>query len=138
MAVPVGNGTVLSVSTSTGSMSISKIHDINGPAATAEMADVSSFGDTYRQYVSAGIIDPGQVTLECWYATTDTTQWTRLSGYMESGAAKTFTVDFSTTAAGDTETFSGIVQSIGQAIPMGGGVNRTVGIQVIGDPGFST
>lgn len=139
MPVPIGMGTVLAVSTSTGSLAVGGIRDIGGPEADCAAIDVTSMDSTgnYRVFLSGGPIDGGEVPLDVVFMTTNS-GGRRMVECLKSGAEKNYTITFNTTAGTDHMHFAGIVSHIGQSIPYEGHVSRAITLKVTKTPGFTT
>jgi len=136
MTHPVGMGVTLAVSTSTGTVTLAKIRSVEGPESATEPVDVTTMDSTgnFRVFVGGGPIDPGEVTLELVYATTNTS-FGRLVDYHYNGTQKNYTINFTSTAV---QTFAALVQSIGQSIPLDNEITRSVVLKVTKTPGYTT
>ncbi len=139
MPVPIGMGTVLAVSTSTGALTIGGVRDIGGPEADCAAIDVTSMDSTgnFRVFLSGGPIDGGEVPLEVVFNTTNS-GGRRMVEYLHNGTQKNYTITFNTTAGTDVMEFAGLVSHIGQSIPYEGHVSRAITLKVTKTPGFTT
>lgn len=139
MTVPIGMGTVLAVSTSTGQLGIAGIRDIGGPEADTTPIDITAMDSTgnFRVFLGGGPIDGGQVPLDLVFKTSDATQ-KRLISDLYAGTQRQYTVTFNTTAGGETMTFAAFVAHVGQSIPYEGHISRAVTLKITKDPGFTT
>ncbi len=139
MPVPIGMGTVLSVTSSTGNLAIGGIRDIGGPEADTTPIDVTSMDSTgnFRVFLTGGPIDGGEVPLEVVFKTTTTSQKTLISD-LYAGTQRNYKITFNTTGGADTMTFAAFVTHIGQSIPYEGHVSRAVTLKVTKTPGFTT
>lgn len=139
MPVPIGMGTVLAVSTSTGALTIGGVRDIGGPEADCTPIDVTAMDSTgnFRVFLSGSPIDGGEVPLDIVYKTTDS-GGRRLVTYLKAGTQKNYTITFNTTSGTDVMEFAGIVIHLGQSIPYEGHVSRAVTLKVTKTPGFTS
>jgi predicted secreted protein len=138
MPVPIGMGTILAVSTSTGQLGIAGIRDIGGPEADTTPIDITAMDSAgnFREFLGGGPIDGGEVPLDLVFSTTHRTQKMLISD-LYAGTQRNYTVTFHTTAS-ETMTFAAFVTHIGQSIPYEGHVSRAVTLKVTKNPGFTT
>ena len=137
MTVSIGFGSALSVGTSTGTLAIAKIMNISGPDSSATEIETTTFDSTsrYETYV-CGTIDPGSLQFDLVYSTTETSH-KRLAEYFKAGAAKTWTVTYSSTTMG-TDAMSGFVSGLSKELPLKDKMTCQVSIKLTGDPAWST
>lgn len=137
MTKRVGFGSILTCTSSTGTLTIGQIRSIDGPSGSGTDVDTTTLDSSsnFRTF-SPGPTDPGELTLDLVYdkALND---HGRLGSYYASQVAKTWTVtDGSST--GPTRAFSGYIKSMGAAIPLDDVITCSVTIKVSGVPGFSS
>lgn len=107
--------------------------EASGVAVDATVEDDLSASDRFMRKLG-GLVDPGSLTLNLAYDPADTTQRS-LNSALASGTTQSFEVMFPTTTI--SESFSGIVNGVGQEIPFGELVTCQVRIDKSGNPGFS-
>jgi len=124
-------------STSTGNLVIGKIRSMDGPGLDRPPIDVTTMDSAsdYRQFVSGGPIDGGEVSLEIIYYTSDPGM-KYLVNHMEAESQKSFTLTYG--SAGGTQSFTAVVAGIEQAVNLDDAITRTVRLKVTGDAGYTT
>ena len=138
MAKNIGYGSALAVATSTGgTTTIAAIRSISGPGTDATDVDTTCLDSSsnFRTF-AAGPIDPGEVTFQLAYSTTEASHG-RLADMHENKTSYTFTLTHNTSGS-DTDTFSAYVKSLGREIPLDDLITQDVGLKVSGLPGYTT
>jgi hypothetical protein len=139
MTKTFGYASVLQVTTTTGDAAIGQITNITGPGVDFADVDTTTMDSSsnYRTFVP-GLGDPGEITISLVYAPT-TVSHKRLMYYMGQRSVKAFKLyQGGSTAAGDEDTFSAYIKSMGREIPMDGLITGDVTLKVTGKPGYTT
>ena len=137
MTKSVGYGSVLSVTSTTGTLEIGQLRSISGPGTDATDVDTTTLDSStnFRTFVGA-VIDPGELSCSVIYDPADTAH-TRLAEYHANLSAKTWAVVHASTT-GTSQSFSGYVKSLGREIPLDDVITLDFSIKVSGGPGYST
>lgn len=133
-----GYGAVLQVTTTTGDLAIAQLTAIGGPGTDFPEVDTTTMDSSsnYRTSVP-GLGNPGDMTIPVMYDPASVGH-KRLAYYMGQRSVKAFKLYHGTTAAGDEDTFSAWVKSMGREIPMDGMISTDITLHVTGKPGYST
>lgn len=108
---------------------------ISGPNPSADSIDVSTIDNaTNFKEEQGGQVDPGDVTMNLAYGSTNPSQKI-LAGFLASRAAAEFQITFPTTTTA-AETFTGYVNGMGREIQKDAMTTRSVTVGVTGDPGW--
>ena len=124
------------VATSTGE--IAQLTGVSGPGVDFNEADTTTMDSSsnYRTSVP-GLGNPGDLTIGLMYDPTAVPH-KRLAYYMGQRSVKAFKLYHGTTAAGDEDTFSAWIKSLGREIPMDGMITADITLHVTGKPGYTT
>lgn len=133
----VGIGTTLSVSSSSGSLTIGQIRSISNTESTATEVDLSTLDSTgsFRNF-KPGLLDPGGLTMDLVYDP-GLSSHQRLYTYYKARTLKTWTVTYSTSGA-NTHSFEAFISGIGNEIPLDDLISASVSLRKSGDAGFSS
>lgn len=133
-----GYGSVLQVTTTTGDLAIGQVTNISGPGTDAADVDTTTMDSSsnFRTFVS-GLIDPGELAISVMYDP-GLVSHKRLAYYHGQRSTKVFKLYHGTTAAGDEDTFSAHIKSLGREIPMDNVITCDFTVRVTGKPGYTT
>ena len=136
MGYGMGIDVSLSCTTSTGTMTIAKIADVDGPGASADMVDVTTMDSTgdFRVF-QAGPIDGGEVTATLVFQSSQASMGLLVDTF-KNRTERTYTMTL--TSTGLTMPFAAFVSGMGQAVAVDDAVRRTVTFKVTKDPGYTT
>ena len=138
MGVSIGFGSALTVATSTGgTTTIGKVMGISGPDSSATEVETTTFDSTsrYETYVCA-TIDPGSLQIDLVYSTTEAGH-KRLASMFHEGAARAFTITYSSTPMG-TDTMTAFVSGLSKELPLKDKMTCQATLKITGDAGWST
>jgi len=137
----IGLGAVLKMSTTVGStatmVSAIGVRSITGPDGTADTLDVTTMDSSSEgifRLFKKGLIDPGDITLDLIFSSTDASQQGIAGAYASSSP-----VDFhiflpdSTTQPAEMTVY---VTGMGQALAVDDLISRSVTAKVTGDPNY--
>jgi len=138
MGKDIGYGSILAVTTTTGETNLAWIRGVmDGPGTDANDVDTTTFDSSSNFRTNTpGLIDPGEITFQLAYSTTQLTH-KRLAYYHGQRSAKTFTM-YRGSSAGTATAFSGWVKSIGRQVPLDDLITMDVTLRVSGKPGYTT
>ena len=137
MTKRAGYGSVLTCTTSTGTLEVAYVRSISGPEVSGEDVDTTTLDSSsrYRTFVP-GHMDPGEVTLDLVYSSTITSH-KRIAYFMGQGTAKTWTV-YHGSSTGPSRAFSAYIKGMSAVVPMDDVISCEVTMKVSGKPGFTT
>lgn len=117
------------------STAIAGLRDISKGEASGEAVDVTSYDDlsTSDRFLrkKGGLVDPGAVTLDLVYDPDDDSHQA-LAAALASGTTQGFEIIYPTTTKKDS--FTAIVNGLGQEIPFGQRVSASVRLDISGVP----
>ena len=128
MAIRIGNGAVFKFGS--GPTTVGEVISISGPNFERSTIDTTNLGTTTARTFTAGMFDPGEITLELNFDNND-------AGQVLIGAENAWVIDFAeiTTegGGGDPLTFSGtcIVQSFSNNIAMDEAETASVTLKIV-------
>tara|TARA_R100000655_G_scaffold28617_1_gene58096 strand:+ start:9123 stop:9551 length:429 start_codon:yes stop_codon:yes gene_type:complete len=134
MAIRIGNGAVFKFGS--GPTTVGEVISISGPNFERSTIDTTNLGTTTARTFTAGMFDPGEITLELNFDNNDAGQ-VLIEAAVSSGAENAWVIDFAeiTTegGGGDPLTFSGtcIVQSFSNNIAMDEAETASVTLKIV-------
>ncbi len=137
MAKIIGYGSVLTTTSSTGTLEHGQIRSISGPAGSASDVDTTCLDSTsnFRTF-ARGPVDPGEVTLTLAYdPALDTHK--RIGTYYANGTVLNWTV-YHGSSTGATDIINAYVSSMGREIPLDDLITCEVTLKASGNPNYST
>jgi hypothetical protein len=138
MTKTIGYGSVLIVSTTTGGeVNVAQVRSISGPGVSANDVDTTTLDSStnYRTF-TCGLLDPGEVSFQLVYDSTDATH-SRLARYMGLRYEADWKVCHSSTAGASTS-FSGYVKGMSREVPLDDLITCDLTVKVSGSPGYTT
>ncbi len=115
---------------------LAQVISISREASEANKVDTTTLDGTDRFRTKiAGLIEPGSIKLKIVYDPTDSTLKTWMAEH-EAGGTTTYAIIYPTTTV--TQSFSGFVASVGAEVPLDDVITCDIGLQITGDPGWTT
>lgn len=136
MAKVIGYGVTLETTTSTGTMSIAYLRNIDGPSAEINDVDTTTLDSTggFRTFI-AGLIDGGEVSCQMIYDPSVESHKT-LGTRFKARTLHTYTITHPSTTAGAA--FSGYIKSLSRAVPLDDVVTCDITFKVSANPGYTS
>ena len=136
----VGYGTIIKSATSTTGGTLTAVagcRSITGRGGTGGKVNVHTMDSThFAKQLPTGMVEPGDIEIEMIFGSSDATH-IEMNNLLKSQKVVTWTIaPAGSTVAAVTETFTGWVMGMGEAIPKDEAITRTVTIGITQNPGF--
>lgn len=129
----IGFGSVLIVDGTT----VASVISISGPNGSGDGVQTTTLDTTGNFHTfRRGVVDPGEVTFELAYASTNTSH-KKLGTLYKSGTAVTCSINDPSTAS-SAQSFSAFVTSLGRQIALSDMITQSVTMKVSGLPGYTS